>query len=376
MLKPHYRLYLPLLPRLIARLRWRVAWNTLKYLLHIGRLRRRGGDILPFMPISVTVWTTGRCNKACRFCYYQSELNRGSVEELELTAARFEQILDLPEVRSCLRICLDGGEPLLNADLPAMIRLAKRRGHLVTINTNALLVKNRLAELRADPPDLLCISYYPENQQAIEEAIALAAPHMEVMVLYLLSRSRLDQLDNVMQCAAANKVRAVWLGLFNAVTINNFSQGPLAGAALPGWPGEMIDAAGSCGLDRSAPDPFLQEVPLRGDEESLLALVQDIRTRYEKEVAIITSGIGCGQGPRSAEDISCRLFWQSMFIDAKGRTSPCCQFPMAAFAEDVFATPSPWNSERMAFLRRSMREGLVARPCIGCSLLCDDYLGM
>lgn len=379
MLKPHHRLYLALLPRLLRRLRWPVAANMLSYLWHGGRLRRQGPDMLPFTPISVTVWVTGRCNKACNFCYYQDELNAAATSELEMSHEQFLRLLAVPEIRRCLRICLYGGEPLLNPALPAMIRSAREQGHLVTVNTNALLVRKRLEELRSNPPDVLSISYYPEDAEVIEEAIALTAPHMPVIILYLLSRERMKYAERVVQCAVENGVRAVWFGLPSPVGMEDFPKASDGeAAARTGWPRRMVAADGpSSRAGEERPAPSLGEVPLRWDDLELQAFLRRLRGSCGNRVPLISAGIQAkGRRDTAARGITCRAFWNSLSVDAQGRVSPCCQFPLGAFADNLLAGPSSWNGERLVFLRRNLREGVVAPSCVGCPLLRQDLLGI
>ena len=187
------RQYLFLARRLLTRPRFGIWWNFFKYTRCIGRIRRDGPDVLPYAPPSLVVWVTARCNKKCDFCHYRAGLNEPTAAEMELTCDRFLEIIEHPVAAKALRICLYGGEPLLNADLVPMIRAAKQRGHLVTISTNALLLDKRREELLSEKPDMLSISYYPEDRQKVGQAVKGVSKHIPVRMMYLLSERHLIQ---------------------------------------------------------------------------------------------------------------------------------------------------------------------------------------
>jgi len=93
----------------------------------------------------IQIEPTNRCNARCVICR-RTHWNR---ETGDLSLENFKTILDkLPKTE---RIHLQGqGEPLLNAELDIMVRLARQRGMRVGLSTNAsLLNKNRVTKLFA-----------------------------------------------------------------------------------------------------------------------------------------------------------------------------------------------------------------------------------
>lgn len=98
--------------------------------------------------ICTTLFTSG-CNFACPFCH-NSGLVKGSEEVIPT-----EDILDYLEKRKNVidSVCISGGEPTLQPDLPDFIRTIKGMGYNVKLDTNGTnlemlksLVENNLID--------------------------------------------------------------------------------------------------------------------------------------------------------------------------------------------------------------------------------------
>ena len=90
----------------------------------------------PELPRNLYLEVTNRCNLRCKACI----LYKGSWEPpRDITMDELIRIADqLPGLQ---RIALHGiGEPLLNEDLPAMIRHLKNRDVSVQFNSNGILL--------------------------------------------------------------------------------------------------------------------------------------------------------------------------------------------------------------------------------------------
>lgn len=355
------RLYSRLALRLAPRFRWRIWRNFLRYYRIAATFDRRSCDELPYNPPNVIVWVTNRCNKDCNFCQYLVELNAKNHRELELTFDRFKQLLDMPIARDCLRLGLYGGEPLLNQDLPEMIAYGKSRGHLVTLNTNGLLIKKRRAALLDCPPDLLIISYYPEDRERTREAIALTAPHMPVAINYMYSEARLGDVEEVVKCAVEC---GAWVVRLNTYEV----QGERADCALP----SAAEGAAKVTLSVSASRP--QEAKILADDPRLMRLQRELDAKYGRRVLI-----SWPRAPRPESPVGparCRTFWQSTWLDAKGQMSPCCVWPIAGFEGNLWEGTASWNSQRMIHLRQGMRRNVYTPICSTCTHLYGDQLGV
>src|SRR5437016_2459870 len=88
------------------------------------------------LPRSIYIEPTTRCNELCQQCP-RTLLSRE--EDRDLTFEQFCFIVDQFPVLE--RVVLHGlGEPLLNKDLPRMIRYLKERGTYVLFNSNGILL--------------------------------------------------------------------------------------------------------------------------------------------------------------------------------------------------------------------------------------------
>jgi MoaA/NifB/PqqE/SkfB family radical SAM enzyme len=356
-------LYARLVLRMAPRFRWRIWRNFWRYSRTVRRTQRIGSDHLSYTPPNVVIWVTNRCNKDCHFCQYLDDLNAKNHRELELTFDRFKELIHLPIARNSLRLGLYGGEPLLNVALPEMIEYGKRQGHLVTVNTNGLLIKKRLTALLNSPPDLLCISFYPEDRHKTEEAIALTAPHIPVAVNYMYSEARLADVEDVARCAAAH---GVWVVRFETYE----PQGTHADCELLP-PADTLESGTSTTSNARRSN---QEISIRPEDPRLAQLQRELHAKYGGRV--LMSWPQPMRERRGEAHPSCRTFWHSTWLDAKGQMSPCCVWPASAFEDSVFDGSAAWNSARMIHLRRSMRHNLYSRICSTCSHLYDDQLGL
>ena len=102
-----------------------------------------GREKLISVPYSVQIEPTNRCNQKCIMCpRNEPDYN---IPWGDLSLENFKKILEqLPGTTDML---LNGlGEPLINKDLPAMIKYASHQGINVGINSNCALITRELAE--------------------------------------------------------------------------------------------------------------------------------------------------------------------------------------------------------------------------------------
>ena len=86
------------------------------------------------LPRSIYIEPTSRCNEFCQQCP-RTLLSRE--DDRDLSFEKFRYIVDQFPVLD--RVVLHGlGEPLLNKDLPRMVRYLKDRGTYVLFNSNGI----------------------------------------------------------------------------------------------------------------------------------------------------------------------------------------------------------------------------------------------
>ena len=98
-----------------------------------------GSSLLAYMvdgsprPFSATFAVTNRCNLRCEYC------NCPYIDPANLDLEQIEVLFDRLRGMGIRRLGLAGGEPLLRADLPGIVGLAKQRGFFVSVNSNLTL---------------------------------------------------------------------------------------------------------------------------------------------------------------------------------------------------------------------------------------------
>ncbi len=99
------------------------------------------------VPLSGSMEITFRCNLRCVHCYIPDYSGRG-----EMSGAEIGRIIDEAVDEGCLYLLLTGGEILCRPDFPEIYVHAKRRGLLITLYSNGVLVDDRIADLLAEYP--------------------------------------------------------------------------------------------------------------------------------------------------------------------------------------------------------------------------------
>jgi MoaA/NifB/PqqE/SkfB family radical SAM enzyme len=127
-------------------------------------------DALRSKPVLVYAEATTRCNLHCFMCRLSFPGTTRQVRDhmkLE-TFARLEPLLE-----SGSRLSLFGlGEPLLNPNFVEMLRIAKERGSFVGLNSNAMLLTERIARAMVElEQDLLVVSFSGGTRESYERVI-------------------------------------------------------------------------------------------------------------------------------------------------------------------------------------------------------------
>ncbi len=159
------------------------------------------------VPISAIVNLTDRCNLKCTYCY-ASYYKRGTSE---MTTAQVCSLLSELKKSGCRRVSIAGGEPLLRKDIGEILAHISRLGLLCTVNSNGLLVPQRIDFLQKI--NTLCLSLDGNKQahdiyrgkgshQGVMDAIDVAKEHeLKIITNTVLHRANLDQIDNVLDTA-------------------------------------------------------------------------------------------------------------------------------------------------------------------------------
>jgi len=323
--------------------------------------------VTPPLPRSVYIETTSRCNSLCETCiltFGGREAPRDlGYEEFRRLLARFP-VLE--------RVVLHGiGEPLLNRELPAMVRHAKERGARVLFNSNAITLTGRWqAALVEAGLDELRVSFDASTREtyrrvrgvdAFDKVVgnleafaalrrARGVAHPEVSLWFTGMQATLHELPGLVPiavragAAGIHLQRLVYNGLGLAVEAESLFGRTTA--AHEGWIAETAAAAGAAGIAFSASGATTPEVSLVPH--------------------------GASTRPWS----HCRRPWTLCYVTVHGNVLPCCISPWVAdpyegiVAGNLFeqTLEEIWWGPRYEAFRAALLTEAPPQPCRGCGV--------
>ncbi|OUR93607.1 hypothetical protein A9Q84_19250 [Halobacteriovorax marinus] len=284
---------------------------------------------LTISPPNIVFSLTSRCNKTCDFCHYITELNSPEHKEDELSYDSFVEILDSEGCPSVGRICLYGGEPLLNKDFFKILAEAKKRKFLTSIVTNGLLITKYKSELQESNLDLMTVSYYPEDVEKIKPSLVNISKYIPINLSYVVSNNRIDEIEKFL--IYARDINAAM------VTIENLRENGIT-----------------------------SEESLK-ENEQLKSQRVHLTENYSKHFILRWSGFN--KIDTVNLKTSCVDFWDTIFVNAKGQISPCCQYPLNSYFGDIKKKSSSVNSLEMLKLRDQISSNQAPKNCEGCHYL-------
>ena len=112
---------------------------------------------------------SARCNNNCRHCYINLPANDKTARSKELSLAEIAAIADQAVEMSAIWCVLTGGEPLLRDDFSDIYMMLKRKGLLVSVFTNATLVRpEHIALFKKYPPRDIEVTIYGASKESYE----------------------------------------------------------------------------------------------------------------------------------------------------------------------------------------------------------------
>jgi radical SAM protein with 4Fe4S-binding SPASM domain len=118
---------------------------------------------------SFDIELTARCNLNCRHCYINLPAKDRSAKAKELSFKEIESIADQAMRLGALWVLLTGGEPLLRSDFPDIYLMLKRKGFLVSVFTNATILRKEHIDLfkKYSPRDIE-VTIYGASQEVYD----------------------------------------------------------------------------------------------------------------------------------------------------------------------------------------------------------------
>ncbi|MCK4836631.1 MAG: radical SAM protein [Candidatus Aminicenantes bacterium] len=121
------------------------------------------------IPLSFDLEITARCNNNCRHCYLNLPAGDSDAQKRELSAEDIEKIAEQAVDLGSLWCLISGGEPLLREDFSDIYMRLKKKGLLVSVFTNACLIKSEhIALFKKFPPRDIEVTVYGVTEETYE----------------------------------------------------------------------------------------------------------------------------------------------------------------------------------------------------------------
>jgi len=137
------------------------------------------------------MYSLRRCNLKCSFCNLGHSGPPSDWEKHELTPAKFKEILSFDIIKKALVMCFTGGEPLLNKDMPELIKIAKANKYIVGLITNGLLLGERLEEIKNIGISDIQLSVYENTKERLQKILTNVSKYFPLNASYVLPKSQL-----------------------------------------------------------------------------------------------------------------------------------------------------------------------------------------
>jgi len=122
------------------------------------------------VPLSGTIELTNRCPLNCSHCYNNLPMDDIAARKRELSTQEYFDVLDQISETGCLWLCLSGGEIFARRDFFDIYEHAKKRGFIITLFTNGILIDERIADRLAElKPFSIEITLYGRTKETYEE---------------------------------------------------------------------------------------------------------------------------------------------------------------------------------------------------------------
>ena len=322
-------------------------------------------EVVPDLPGELYIETTNRCNLRCRTCPQYWGMDEAPAD---LSPAQVTRILGY--FLMVRRVVLHGiGEPLLNPEIPGILRAVKATGAYALFNTNGLLLRGRVARgLVEEGLDELRISVdsaTPETYAAVRGANGLGRILANIRAFTTIKRESGRDLPKVSLWLTGMKTNIGELpALVSLAADVGISEVYLQRLV---YSGRGLAIAGESLF--SAPGPAEVAAVRRAEK---LALELGIALRGSGEVS---SGdlISLTDAPEQPYQ-RCRRPWTLMYVTANGNVLPCCIAPFTGVPYGTIVlgnifnqtVEGIWNGEPYRQWRKSMLEGHPPAACASC----------
>jgi len=124
--------------------------------------------------VSFDLEITARCNNACRHCYINLPAADKEAIKKELSFEQIKRIIDQAVELGAFWCLITGGEPFLRKDFPEIYMYLKRKGILISVFTNAVLInKEHIKLFKQYPPRDIEVSVYGVTRKTYDSVTGI-----------------------------------------------------------------------------------------------------------------------------------------------------------------------------------------------------------
>ncbi|VAX07155.1 Radical SAM domain heme biosynthesis protein [hydrothermal vent metagenome] len=121
------------------------------------------------IPLDGSIELTHRCNLRCIHCYLGDQTTIRTHQAEELTTTEVLDAIDQMVAAGTLNLTITGGDPMIRQDFPDIYAYAVKKGLLITVFCDGILVTDRIIDLfNKFPPRNIEISLYGATRQTYE----------------------------------------------------------------------------------------------------------------------------------------------------------------------------------------------------------------
>jgi ABC-type nitrate/sulfonate/bicarbonate transport system permease component/MoaA/NifB/PqqE/SkfB family radical SAM enzyme len=331
---------------------------------YVVRLKRP--DFVPFLPSTIHLETTTKCNLSCLICPRTYMSTQPSSQEVD----RWNKNMSLDEFKVVLNqfdrlrlVRLHGlGEPLMNPNLVDMVSVANDKGIEVDFTTNAVLLTSALSkELIKAGLSHLTVSLDGATFEGYEKIRVGANFNLVIENLFLLARNK-----------QLLKKRIPELSINTVVTHMNISELP-----------QILHLAKKLGareLRASLLEPVNEDmkdwIPDHVLWQEMIMKMHNLARKLRIDFDDHGSSQRHNYINQKLHNLSgskrCFRPWVAPFIRIDGFLTPCCNISdwrvlggINVFENDLF---SLWNSEAYQQFRKQVKYGPLPAVCQHCPL--------
>lgn len=134
------------------------------------------------IPVNGTIEISHRCPLTCSHCYNNLPMNDHSARSLEMSFEEHCTLLDQAAEAGCLFLLFTGGEIFARRDFLDIYDHAKRRGFIITLFTNGILIDERIADhLAQRRPFCIEITLYGATADTYERLTGIPGSYARCM---------------------------------------------------------------------------------------------------------------------------------------------------------------------------------------------------